>query len=94
MPPQLIFVIQALSDCPDDLQMVVGKKDFSYTVDYEIRWRQFDDSELSMEMRYMPMATCVVLLMLTAMAGWFVKKSQSLRRSVGAKMSKDYEQIA
>ncbi|CAK9036625.1 unnamed protein product [Durusdinium trenchii] len=74
----------ALSDCPDELLLSMpGNKNFSYTVDYEIRWRQFDDSELSMEMRYMPMATVLALLILSAMACWFAAKSQSLRRTVG-----------
>lgn len=33
--------------------------------------------------RYMPMATVLALLILSAMACWFAAKSQSLRRTVG-----------
>mgnify|MGYP002804066064 FL=1 len=74
----------ALSDCPDDLaRRMSGNRTFSYTIDYEIRWRQFDESELSMEMRYMPVATVLVLVILTVMACWFAAKSQTIRRSIG-----------
>ncbi|CAE7940587.1 gpr180 [Symbiodinium sp. KB8] len=74
----------ALSDCPDQLARgMPGDRSFSYTVDYEVRWRQFDDSELSLEMRYMPTATVLVLLMLSAMACWFVARSRALRQSLG-----------
>ena len=83
--------------------------------------RQFDESELSMEMRlqwvqevsgstgrvpitsyylarwlqcvqwiwlarYMPVATVLVLVILTVMACWFVAKSQTIRRSIGLSM--------
>eukprot|EP00435_Cladocopium_sp_Y103_P039251 s3083_g10.t1 len=74
----------ALSDCPDEFaRRMSGSRNFSYTIDYEIRWRQFDESELSLEMRYMPVATVLVLVILTAMACWFVAKSQSMRHSAG-----------
>lgn len=74
----------ALSDCPDEFaRRMSGSRNFSYTIDYEIRWRQFDESELSLEMRYMPVATVLVLVILTAMACWFVAKSQSMRHSTG-----------
>mmetsp|Transcript_79406 Transcript_79406/g.190637 ORF Transcript_79406/g.190637 Transcript_79406/m.190637 type:complete len:439 (-) Transcript_79406:205-1521(-) len=74
----------ALSDCPDELAWSIhGDRNFSYTVDYEIRWRQFDDSELSLEMRYMPAATVAILVILSSMACWFLAKSRALHQSQG-----------
>eukprot|EP00438_Fugacium_kawagutii_P027934 Skav234347 [mRNA] locus=scaffold1274:18093:24074:+ [translate_table: standard] len=61
-----------------------------YTVDYEIHWRsRLSASSLSSHAlhcsmtQYMPLATVLVLVILTAMACRFVVKSQSMRHSTG-----------
>eukprot|EP00933_Yihiella_yeosuensis_P060172 TRINITY_DN6229_c1_g1_i1.p1 TRINITY_DN6229_c1_g1~~TRINITY_DN6229_c1_g1_i1.p1 ORF type:complete len:454 (+),score=67.94 TRINITY_DN6229_c1_g1_i1:85-1446(+) len=72
----------ALSDCRDRYGMS-NFNETNYAIDYEIRWRQFDDSELSLEMRYMPTATAVALAILTALFVRFAKKGQRMQRGLG-----------
>jgi len=52
-------------------------------MDYEIRWRQFDNSELSIELRQMPTASLVGLLGMSALLLGVAVRVRSLHRSCG-----------
>jgi len=52
-------------------------------VDYEVRMRQYDDSELSAEMRPMLPASVTALFCLTAFAGHFCARCRRFRSNVG-----------
>ncbi|CAE8596436.1 unnamed protein product, partial [Polarella glacialis] len=71
----------ALADCKDNV--VEGHQQGTYKVDYEVRWKQFDDSELSLELRYMPAATLLVLACLTVLFVRLAWKCRELRRDLG-----------
>jgi len=76
----------ALSDCRDEFAGVFGsvqRSSSSISIDYEIRWRQFDDSELSLEMRYMPMTTRCVLAMLTVLGLSMAGKCCAMQKNLG-----------
>eukprot|EP00440_Ansanella_granifera_P073178 gb/GFBE01079411.1/.p1 GENE.gb/GFBE01079411.1/~~gb/GFBE01079411.1/.p1 ORF type:complete len:454 (+),score=86.40 gb/GFBE01079411.1/:1-1362(+) len=74
----------AISDCPDQYsQHMPGNRQFGYSVDYEIRWRQFDNSELSLEMRYMPVLTTLALFILSVHVCRLVSKCGDMQRSLG-----------
>eukprot|EP00933_Yihiella_yeosuensis_P063993 TRINITY_DN67302_c0_g1_i1.p1 TRINITY_DN67302_c0_g1~~TRINITY_DN67302_c0_g1_i1.p1 ORF type:complete len:445 (+),score=59.68 TRINITY_DN67302_c0_g1_i1:148-1482(+) len=74
----------ALSDCRDRFAGgILDSNRTSHTMDYEIRWRQFDDSQFSLEMRYMPLATAIALCGLTALFLRFASKARSFQRSLG-----------
>lgn len=53
-------------------------------IEYEIQWRQFDKSEFSIDLRYMPHATFLCLACLTALLAHFAAKMQAIRRSLGS----------
>jgi len=52
-------------------------------IDYELRLRQFDDSELSVEMMYMPVVSAFALLCLTVFLGAFTARCYNFERSAG-----------
>lgn len=53
-------------------------------IDYELRMRQFDDSEMSVEMMYMPAVSAFALVCLTAFLGAFAARCCNYERSAGA----------
>lgn len=55
----------------------------SFDVDFEIRWRQFDNSELSIELRQMPTASLVGLMGLSALLLGVGIRVRSLHRACG-----------
>jgi len=52
-------------------------------LDYELSMRQFDESELSVEVRYMPIVTVAALLCLTGFLARFASRCRGLCRSMG-----------
>jgi len=55
----------------------------AYDVEYEIRFRQFDGSELSVEMRHMLGVSALAMLGLAALSARFTLDCQRTRRSLG-----------
>eukprot|EP00931_Biecheleriopsis_adriatica_P017058 TRINITY_DN12367_c0_g1_i4.p1 TRINITY_DN12367_c0_g1~~TRINITY_DN12367_c0_g1_i4.p1 ORF type:complete len:447 (-),score=94.25 TRINITY_DN12367_c0_g1_i4:169-1476(-) len=75
----------ALSDCRDQYAggIADASQRASYSIDYEIRWTQFDDSELSLEMRYMPAASWCAITVLTILGFRLAFKCHSTSKSAG-----------
>lgn len=74
----------ALSDCREfGGRFGSLQRSSSLSIDYEIRWRQFDDSELSLELRYMPMITRCVLAILTVLGFSMSMKVCAMQENLG-----------
>jgi len=72
----------SLSNCRNNFDGSSGEDERQpYRIEYELRWVQFDESELSLELRYMPIASSFALVILAVLGVGLVYKCYSMRRS-------------
>lgn len=73
----------AISDCRNNFDATLGEDVRTpYRIEYEIRWVQFDESELSLELRYMPMASSFALVILAVLGVGLIYKCYSMQQSL------------